>query len=405
MGKKSRRGRQKGKKMDESGDGGGAGASSAAVRLRGAALPPLPPVGESLTKDEFVSFLAHASSVGSLTEEKCAKMLLEIADDQVAMAQVALTHRPETLRATWSKYESACKWKEWKKADGTGLRFDIGDKVWASMGENRRLPAKVVARWYSEDSWPPAWLAAYQLKITNDCEWEQDRGKLIYAPIDSVAFASPSPDAPSVDDEFQRHQLLGWGDRANRNEWRAAGERSPLRLACFPGSDVAHLALLLRRPSPENDPNWQANPERETALHVCATYGRLDCAILILAAGGDPRLSDFKGDTPVGIAMKRGLGLANRWEQESLIYLLTRRANELDAKDKAAGRFGGYHDHHSHRGRGPHAHSHGGVPCSSVHVDNHDHSHHRGHSHQHGHSHDGVPCSGHHQQHGHSHGH
>ena len=71
---------------------------------------------------------------------------------------------------------------------------------------------------------------------------------------------------------------------------------------------------------------------------MAATYGLLHCAILLLAAGADPRLPNCWRKSAVSIAEEKRkkneeFMLSSKWAHEALFDLLSRRAEELDAED------------------------------------------------------------------------
>lgn len=78
---------------------------------------------------------------------------------------------------------------------------------------------------------------------------------------------------------------------------------------------------------------------QETPLHMAASYGQLECAMLLLAAGHDPRIKDSYGKSATDIAaakVETGAG-ANPFMRRALAALLKRWEAEAAAAAVAAG--------------------------------------------------------------------
>ena len=103
-------------------------------------------------------------------------------------------------------------------------------------------------------------------------------------------WVSDSPDENEDDAEYNRIMSLGLGS----DESNIRGEPSQLHAACM-DRQFGDLQELLRIPNPKYDPNLDATVDGDTPLHIAVTFGRFLCAIVLLAAGGDPRISNKKG--------------------------------------------------------------------------------------------------------------
>jgi ankyrin repeat protein len=107
------------------------------------------------------------------------------------------------------------------------------------------------------------------------------------------------------------------GSDASRIDTPSADGYTPLQLACFFGRTDA-VELLLERGA---DPSAIArNSRRATALHGAAHRGHIECARLLLDAGGNPNARDINGETPLHLA-------ARNHDDAMQLLLLSRGAN------------------------------------------------------------------------------
>lgn len=146
-----------------------------------------------------------------------------------------------------------------------------------------------------------------------------------------------------------------------------------LHVAAGAAGDVKALKALLRRPLPLCVPNHNKNqnqaraqrshgktphvtrPDRrllskcggsealrcappvpqETALHMSARYAQVHCAMLLLAAGNDPRIKDSRGKsaTDVAAAKVEAAGDKATPQQRALLALLRRFEEVANAED------------------------------------------------------------------------
>ena len=89
-------------------------------------------------------------------------------------------------------------------------------------------------------------------------------GRLIYAPVDSNVWVSDSPDENQKPDaEYDRFEILGYGDKTEYDASTRRGLKSQLHIACAAGR-LGLLRELLRIPLPEYDPDYN---ETKTGRH------------------------------------------------------------------------------------------------------------------------------------------
>ncbi len=269
----------------------------------------------------FDIFFEHARSLNVLTEAELDAVTDEIANGKQTEEGAIAAWFTRTQDAVWPFYKALTEW-------GTPtepLRFAVGDRVQADVGDGW-APATVVATWYREDEWPVACRAPYQMRL--------DQGPLIYAPVDGESFVIAAGERPPRKGKADKALMLGYGCASSKKEREASGY-GPLHVCCMMRGDPAALARLLRRPLPDCNPNNNRNRHRESPLCMAANYGTLHCAILLLAAGADPRVPNCYGKSAVtvaaGAAEKGGMG--SEWAHEALVALLKRREAELDAED------------------------------------------------------------------------
>ena len=218
----------------------------------------------------------------------------------------------------------------WASPPEEPLRFTVGASVLVRVG-GAWEPARVTALWHREEDWPPAFLAPYQLHLSGQVGEEA----LLFAPVDSDTFVrAPSKVVPpsAWEDPALMFGYADWEGRTAK-QWRAAG-MSGLHCACLRG-DVACVRRLLRRPLSENQPNEQSNKFRDSALHACVQAESLPCAMLVLAAGGDPRLRNAFGKSALELALDHVGGLRCEWEHAALVQLLTRFSEEVEKGEGA----------------------------------------------------------------------
>ena len=268
---------------------------------------------------DFDAFFDHALSLDVLTQAELDIITDEIAKGSQTEESAVAAWLDRTNDAAWPFYKSVT----WEKPT-EALRFAVGDHVQANIGD-QWAPATVVAVWYREPNWPAALVAAYQMKLDRE-------DALIFAAVDSVGFVISAGEEIPPYGKIDKAMLLGYGSKSNMREWEESGY-GPLHVCCMMKGDAKSLKRLLRRPLPQCDPDNNYNQHRESPLCMAACYGQLHCAVLLLAAGADPRLPNCWGKTPAQIAREKG-GFSSKWAQEALAGLLERRAAELEAEDK-----------------------------------------------------------------------
>ena len=202
----------------------------------------------------------------------------------------------------------------------------MGAQVQARIGDDKWAAATVVALWWRVEEWPQPKVAPYQMQLED--------GDLIFAPVDSASFVLAAGESPPRPGKVDEAMMLGYSSKGSMREWEEKGY-GPLHVSCMMKGDTAVLESLLRRPLPQCDPNNNFNSMRESPLCMAAHYGQLHCAILLLAAGADPRLPNCWGKSAVSIALKEKDRefMSSTWERAALADLLQRRAVELDAED------------------------------------------------------------------------
>ena len=324
------------------------------------------------------NFFEHALSLNVLTEAVLDGIADDVGNGRQTEESAISAYLERTRDAVWPFYKSVT----WETPTDA-LRFAVGDQVQANQG-GEWAPATVVALWHRESDWDCASVAPYQMKLdhggafpvgaavvieglvthsahngrhgciisalnatTGRCGVELDGDekrlslkpinvrRLIYAPVDATNFVIAAGEDPPPSRKIDKAMLLGYGSKSTREEWEEGGY-GPLHSCCMMRGDIRSLRQLLRRPLPQCNPNNCHNSFRESPLCMAACYGQLHCAILLLAAGADPRVPNCWGETPAKIAKTRGsLGPGGKWAGEALVALLERRAAELDAEEDA----------------------------------------------------------------------
>ena len=269
----------------------------------------------------FDRFFAHALSVNALTQAELDTITDDIARGSQTEDGAIAAWLIRTRDAVWPFYKSIA----WETPTEQ-LRFAVGAHVQARLGDDEWEAATVVALWYREVDWPVQLVAPYQMKLAG--------GDLIFAPVDSINFVIADNAQPPPFGKVDKAMLLGYGSKSNMREWEASGY-GPLHMCCMMKGNVAALKSLLRRPVPQCNPNNNFNQMRESPLCMAACYGQLHCAILLLAAGADPRLPNCWRKSAVSIAEEKRNDefMSSKWAHEALFELLSRRAEELDAED------------------------------------------------------------------------
>ena len=241
--------------------------------------------------------------------------MMNLESDFAALENIISEGSDQTGDAVWHFYKSI----QWEEPTET-LRFEVGSRVKAYFG-GEWVPATVVALWYREVDWPVAFVAPYRMKLDRD-------DNMVYAPVDGKSFLIAIDETPNLD-VVDKEMLLGFGSISNCRSWEQAGH-TPLHACCFIGGDPNILKRLLRRPMRQYHPDNNINMWRESPLCMAAQYGKLHCAILLLAAGADPRVPNCWGKTPAVVAEENGYD-----NGKVLVELLKRREaelNEIDAK-------------------------------------------------------------------------
>ncbi len=344
MGKKSRRGKKAAK--------GGSGSSSAPKN------PPAPPKSaaassaapssagkvivatweeavmeklehrKGITDEEFKSLMYLGQTALMVEDEVIQKTIEDTKGHDGKKAAYAAAIFPRIVEAGLAHVEALSKWPEPTRQ----LRFKVGDRVYARASQGMEA-ATVIKLWYREDGWPPSWSAPYQMKL-------EATGALIYAPADSSVWVSDSPDENEDDAEYNRIMSLGLVGSRDRSNVR--GEPSQLHAACM-SRQFGDLQELLRIPNPQYDPNIDFTVDGDTPLHIAVTFGRFLCAIVLLAAGADPRISNKKGLAAVSFAasreghkMRMSDASASRfcgstWELDATALLIARVADHMNA--------------------------------------------------------------------------
>ena len=272
----------------------------------------------------FDRFFAHALSVNALTKAELDTITDDIARGSQTEDSAMAAWLTRTRDSVWPFYKSIA----WETPTEQ-LRFAVGTHVQARVGDDEWEAATVVALWYREDTWPVHNVAPYQMQLAG--------GDLIFAPFESESFVIAAGAQPPRAGKVDKAMKLGYGSTSHMREWEESGY-GPLHACCMMKGDVAALKSLLRRPLPECNPNDNRNRMRESPLCMAATYGLLHCAILLLAAGADPRLPNCWRKSAVSIAEENSkrngeFMLSSKWAHEALFDLLSRRAEELDAED------------------------------------------------------------------------
>lgn len=270
---------------------------------------------------EFDAFFEHALSVKALTEAELDSVTDDIATGCRTEESAISAYLERTQAAVWPFYKSVT-WETPTEA----LRFVVGDRVQARIGDDDWAPGVVVNLWWRHADWPAALVAPYQIKLDGE-------DALIFAPVDAKSYVIASGERPPASNKIDKAMMLGYGCKSSMREWEESGY-GPLHVCCMMKGDVESLRQLLRRPLPQCDPDNFHNRYGESPLCMAACYGQLHCAILLLAAGADPRLPNCYGKSPAVIAQERR-GLSSKWAQEALIALLKQRAAELDAEEAA----------------------------------------------------------------------
>lgn len=80
----------------------------------------------------------------------------------------------------------------------------------------------------------------------------------------------------------------------------------PLHLAAWTGDyEIVELLANIANNHQRTDINL-ANKDNETALHSACQYGHRAVVSLLLAKGGDPRIRNVRGETPLDLAAQYG---------------------------------------------------------------------------------------------------
>lgn len=267
----------------------------------------------------FDQFFDHALSLDVLNQAEFDRITDDIATGGTTEEDAIAAWEGRAREAVWPFYKSVT----WETPTEK-LRFAVGDRVRANIGKEW-APATVVTLWYREADWPAALVAPYQMKLERD-------GTLIFAAVDGCSFVVGADEKPPPDGKLDKAMLLGYGSKGSMREWKQSGY-GPLHVCCMMNGDTKSLNRLLRRPSADSDPNNNDNQYRESPLCMAACYGHLHCAILLLAAGADPRLPNCWGKSAVEISKEKGSAFSGEWAADALTALLKRRAEELDAED------------------------------------------------------------------------
>ena len=294
---------------------------------------------------ELDRLLALARSLDLLTQADIDAIKEDIANGGTTEEAAVAAWKTRTQDAVWPFYKAIT----WETPTQT-LRFAVGDHVQACMGDTWAA-AIVVAHWWRSPHWPAQCFAPYQMRLVvaesdEDGDGDEprlvDEEHLIFAPADSAYYVVsanvPAPTRQEIDEEM----VVGFSGTVrdaeeNMREWERESGHGAIHVCCMWKDDTASLRRVLRRPMPECDPNNNGNRFRETPLHMCANYGSLHCAILLLAAGADPRVPNCYGKSAVTTAEQKGeVGggpMSTPEATEALITLLKRRAAELDAEE------------------------------------------------------------------------
>ena len=295
-----------------------------------------------ITDKDFKALLRLGQKALMMEDEIVQKVLDEVKGHDIKKPMYAAALFPRIVEAGSALVGELSKWPEPTRQ----LRFKVGDRVYARANHSRMEAATVLQLWYREDDWPPAWCAPYQMKL-------EKTGRLIYAPVDSNVWVSDSPDENQKPDaEYDRFEILGYGDKTEYDASTRRGLKSQLHIACAAGR-LGELRELLRIPLPEYDPDYNETKTGETPLHIAAFFGRFLCAILLLAAGADPRIPDKKGLTVVKHAERRE-GHKRRNSEQHVIEMYG-SIWDIDATAVI--------DHHMDKCDALSNHSHGGHPC------------------------------------------
>jgi hypothetical protein len=288
------------------------------------------------------AFLSQALFVGAMSAEERQACSDAVACGRTSADELIADWRARVRDALWHRYLAVrAEMRAVPPLDAPPLRFRVGDRVQTFMGRGQPwAPAAIISLWWRQPSMPPSIQAPYQMRLLDESIRDPEGGEpLIIAPVDCRSFVVAAGETPPKAGEYDPVFELGYAglDSEEADEWRQGGV-SALQLACI-HDKPAVVRALLRRPLPDCDPDAAGGWGEETALHTCAQYGSLECAMALLSAGADPRprSGGARGKTAAQLAAEKAAKASGgeKWGAEALAALLRRCEAECGADEGA----------------------------------------------------------------------